>query len=138
MLAIIYYFSIWRPLKIMESVFYFIWISIFVLKIFIVLIFFSLEKPSCQHSSGMVRLIFLSWFFLHIFYDFILLVQIFLKLKIMSDTHHKDLFLFLMTMFRTKIRKLCCNETSDNETFKGNETLSTNRLFFRNILIKKG
>ena len=55
----------------------------------------------------------------------------------MSDTHHKDLFLFLMTMFPTKIGNLYCNETNENETLKDNETLSTNRISFRDILIKR-
>ena len=55
----------------------------------------------------------------------------------MCDTHHKGHFLFLMTMFPTKIRKLCCNETSDNEILKDNENLSTNRKFLGIFKLKR-
>ena len=42
-----------------------------------------------------------------------------------------------MTMLPTKVENLYCNENSDNETLKDNETLSTNRISFRDILIKR-
>ena len=50
----------------------------------------------------------------------------------MSEIHQKDLFLLLMAMFPTKVRKLGYNETSDNET------LSTNRIFLGIFSLKSG